>query len=165
MAAKNKNGLTKQQQSFADYHRSHPDIPEYKVYQKYYNPKSVASAKAGASRLLTNVNLTAYLISKQEITEKKVDYEQEEWVQDLVRLKRMCMAEEDINLVIEKLDENDEVQRFELKQRDFNPAGANKALETLGKFKKWLLDKPGVVVNNNTQNNHPMVFIAAEMDD
>ncbi|MBT3723686.1 MAG: hypothetical protein HOG41_09890 [Gammaproteobacteria bacterium] len=161
---KNSNGLTNQQQSFADYYRSHPDEPGYKVYQKFYKPRTVKSAEAGVAQLLGNIRVQAYLRAKQEIAEQKADYEQDQWVQDALKLKRMCMTEEDVVLVVEHLDENNEVVRKELKQREFNPAGANKILETIGKFKNWLSgDKANIKVA--IQNNAPMVFIPAKMDD
>jgi len=164
--SKNRNSLTKQQQAFCDYRRSHPGKADHVIYAKFYSPKSVKSAEAGASRLLSNVKVLKYLSKKQEIAEKLADYRQEQWVQDILKLKRMCMAEEDIVLITEYLDKNNEVAYKELKQRGFNPAGANKALEIIGKFKKWLSDKPNIHVgDNNTQNNHPMVFVPAEMDD
>ncbi len=164
--AKNKNGLTKQQQGFCDDLRSNPELSATKAYMNNYSTKSANVAKVCASKLLTNANVKAYLTTKQLIAELKADYDQDNWVQDILKLKQMCMTEEDITLVVEKLDENSVIQRFELKQREFNPAGAIKALETLAKFKKWITsDKPELIPVKAVQNNTRINFIALPTDE
>lgn len=162
--AKNENGLTKQQQGFCDDLRGKPDMSATQAYLNNYSVKSESAAAASACRLLRNDKVRSYLHTKQELAELKADYDQADWVQDLLKLKRMCMADEDITFIVEKLDDNNTFRRFELKQREFNPTGAIKALETLARFKKWLSDSPDAEARVTVKNYQPMVFVAAEMD-
>ncbi len=162
--AKNKHGLTKQQQGFCDDLRSSPDMSATKAYLKNYKVKSDKVAQVCASKLLSNTMVQKYLAVKQVIAELKADYDQADWVKDILMVKRMCMADEDITLVVEKLDENNIVHRLELKQREFNPAGAIKALETLGKFKKWLSDKQEVSLNHIDIDNTFIIQPVSTLD-
>jgi phage terminase small subunit len=67
-----KRKLTIQQQKFADLKIKHPDWSDAKCYQGAYPKiKNVETAKAAASRLLTNVNLRAYLDKVQRKAELK----------------------------------------------------------------------------------------------
>ena len=161
---KNKHGLTKHQQGFCDDLRSSPELSATQAYLNNYSVKSENAAAVSASKLLRNAKVKSYLNTKQEVAELKADYEQAQWVEDMLKLKRMCMAEEDVTVVIEKIVD-DQVKRFMLTQREFNPAGANKALETLARFKRWLSDSPsgGPAVTVNTQQ--AITFVAAKMDD
>jgi hypothetical protein len=161
--SKNENGLTRQQQGFCDSLRSYPEKPAYRAYLENFATNSEAAARASASKLLTNPNIARYLGLKQALAEEKADYDQEQWVRDLIRLKEMCMAERDITLIAETMDKDGNINRVELAKRGFDPSGANKALDTLGKFKKWLApvstprgNDPDVTVTNG------VIFVGAD---
>lgn len=160
---KNKNGLTDQQQQFVDYRRTHPEESDGSCYMRFYKVKSKKTAAVNACNLLKNPNVVRYLSEKQLQAEEKADYDQEQWVRDLVELKNICMAKQDFKLIAETVGEDGKVKRVELMQRRFDSSGANKALDTLGKFKKWLApdatpggNNPGVTVTNG------VIFVGAD---
>gem|GEM_PF-1667698 len=158
---KNRNGLTDQQQQFCDYLRAHPDVADGKVYAKFYNVSSLAAANTGASRLLKNANVSRYLEKKQNEAESKADYDQAQWIKDIIRLKEMCMAQEDVRFIVEKTHEDGSIQRIELNKRVFEPAAALRTLEVLAKFKKWLAPKTSPD-HSEVQITNGVIFVGAD---
>jgi len=122
---------------------------------RFYSVKSKGTADTLACRLLKNDQVIAYLAKKELEAEKKADYTQEQWVADAIRLKEMCMADRDVTVYAETIDDDGKVQRVELAKRVFEPTTAKSTLEMLGKFKKYLAPdtaggptQPGVNVTN-----------------
>ncbi len=161
--AKNKNGLTKQQQGFCNSYRTDPELNATRAYKKNYKVKTDLAARTAASRLLTNVNVVKYLAEKCQLIEEKVDYDQERWFLDLIDLKEICMARKSYKEISTQLVDDKPI-RIELEQQVLNAPSANKALETIAKFKKWITDEggvPGVVVNAE----RAIVFVPAKMEE
>ena len=163
---KNKNGLTKQQQGFCNSYRSDPELNATRAYLKNYKVKSDKVAQVAASRLLSNVMVQKYLAEKHEIAELKADYDQEQWVRDMLEIKDICMGHKPITLYTEVPDKEGKPKRIEVSHLEFNPAAAIKSLETMAKFKQWIAsEKPAEQSVKAVQNNYRINFYAVPIDD
>lgn len=87
MARKNKNGITDQQQKFADLYRADPERNITKAYRKAYPKcKRDTSAAVSGSKLLKSANVAAYLELKMGKAEKVADISQARVLKEIARI-------------------------------------------------------------------------------
>ena len=133
MAKVNKYGLTDKQQLFADYYLAN-NCNGKRAYIKVYGSKTERYAETQASRLMRNVKVAAYIEQRQAEIREKTTVTQEYVVEKLKKVAERCMQEQPVmkfdyqtKEMVQATDENGEGIY------QFDSAGANKALELLGK--------------------------------
>ena len=157
MAKKNKYGLNDKQQLFADYYLANNcnAVQAYlEAYKCDYN-----SAKVRASKLLTKVNVKSYIGQRQAEIREKTTVTQEYIIEKLKTVVERSLQEQPVMKF--DYDEKQLVQETVLDDTGreigvftYDSAGANKALELLGKTlgiykdKKELSTGPGGFVVN-----------------
>lgn len=134
--AKNKNNLTDKQQLFADYYLAN-GCNATLAYQEAYNC-SYDTAKVRGCRVLTNVNIKSYIDKRQEEIREKTTVTQEWIVEQLKTVVNRSLQKEPVmkfdykeKQLVQETVENDEGEEVGL--YTYDSAGANKALELLGK--------------------------------
>lgn len=114
-------------------------------YQKVYGCTEDAARKAG-SRLLTNVDIKSEIVRRQEEVNKKVEKDtgvSVQWVVDSFKLiAERCMQAEPI---LDKFGNETGEWRFD-------SSGANKAVESIGKYLGMFKDKGDVPITTNNVN-------------
>lgn len=87
MARKLANGLTDQQKAFCDAYRADPEKNASRAYKSAYpGCKSDAAARAEASKLLTNPNVSSYLDAKEQKATQKADITEERILGELAKI-------------------------------------------------------------------------------
>jgi phage terminase small subunit len=114
-------------------------------YQKVYGCTEDAARKAG-SRLLTNVDIKSEIVRRQEEVNKKVEEDtgiSVQWVLESFKtVADRCMQAEEI-----KDKEGNGTGEWR-----FDSSGANKAIESIGRYFGMFNDKLKVDANNNNLN-------------
>lgn len=158
MAKVNKYGLTDKQQLFADYYLAN-NCNAKQAYIKSYGSKTERYAETQASRLMRNVKVAAYLEQRQAEIREKTTVTQEWIVEKLKQVVKRSLQEEPVM----KFDYEEKALTQETVLDDtgreigvftYDSAGANKALELLGKTLGIFKDKKelttgegGIVIN------------------
>jgi phage terminase small subunit len=88
------------------------------------------------SRLLTNVDVQDYVSELQDERSERVSVTADDVLKDLLYLKDVCLGKEEITVT----DADGSLTTTKV----FKEAGANKALESLGKHLKMFTDKQEV---------------------
>lgn len=132
----NKNGLTVNQQLVADKWLADEKRNGTKAYMEVYGIKNEKSAMACASRLLNNAKVSAYIDKRLAELQKKVEYDQEQWLADQLKIKNICMGETSSPRAVIVGD-----KQVEVDVKEFDASGANRSQELLGKFLRILTDK------------------------
>ena len=132
MAKVNENGLNNKQQLFADYYLAN-GCNATKAYKEAYKC-SQRVAEVNGTKLLDNTRVGEYLEKRQAEIREKTTVTQEYVVEKLKKVAERCMQEQPVmkfdyqtKEMIQATDENGEGIY------QFDSAGANKALELLGK--------------------------------
>lgn len=138
--------LTAQNKAFLDYYRADPEHRHGENYMRAYpGCKTLKSARVSSCQILGKELAQQYLQKKASKAAAAVDLQEEDILRDLIKVKNMCMGVEDSPFV--KVTKDGDI--VDGTAADFNPAGANKALELLGKTKRMFVDK--VETNTNME--------------
>lgn len=130
--------LTDANRVFLDLYRTDPEFKQADNYMLAYPKcKSRKVAEAAASRLLTKPEAVKYLIEKRQKAEEEADLKEAEILRDLKEVKDMCMGRVDVPFM--KVTKDGDVVTGAAKI--FEPQGANKSLELLGKHKRMFVDR------------------------
>ncbi len=136
MARKNKNGLTDQQQTFADEYLKDPEQNATSAYRKAYPKSSEKAAESGASRALRNGKVAKYIQDEMDKRSERTGIDKDYVLSSLQELAEMCMGRKEVPKSVIIGD-----QAMEVEVKEVNPSGAAKALELLGKNLKLFTDK------------------------
>lgn len=150
MAKVNKNGLTDNQQRFADYYLSN-GCNAKQSYIFAYGVKNEKSAESLSSKMLRNVKVSAYIEQRQKDLQEATQVTQEYVIKNLKEVAERCMKHKPV-MVFNPGEKCYEQKQEELFDEDgnsagytgvyeFDSAGANKALELLGKTLGLFNDK------------------------
>lgn len=120
------------------------DFNATRAYREVYKVKQ-KTAEVQWCKMLSNAKVSEYLKSKAEEKLKKADVTAERVIQSLVEVANRCMQKVPVMIkwgiqAVEVVkDENGNEQLAQV--RKFDSAGANSALEKLGKYLKLFTDK------------------------
>lgn len=120
------------------------DFNATRAYKEVYWVKQ-KTAEVQGCKMLSNPKVSEYLKSKAEEKLKKADVTAERVIQSLVEVANRCMQKVPVMMkwgiqAVEIIkDENGNEQLAQV--RKFDSAGANSALEKLGKYLKLFTDK------------------------
>lgn len=158
MAKKNKYGLTDKQQLFADYYLAN-NCNAKQAYIKAYGQQTARTAEVNGAKLLRNSKVANYVDQRQAEIREKTTVTQEWIVEKLKTVVERSLQEQPVMKF--DYDEKQLVQETVLDDTGreigvftYDSAGANKALELLGKTlgiykdKKELSTGPGGIVVN-----------------
>jgi len=159
LAKVNKNGLTDNQQRFADYYLSN-GCNAKQAYISAYGVKNEKSAESLSSKMLRNVKVSAYIEQRQKDLQEATQVTQEYVIKNLKEVAERCMKHKPV-MVFNPVEKCYEQKQEELFDEDGNSAGytgvytfdsmgANRALELLGKTLGMFSDK--------SDNNVPTVI-------
>lgn len=150
MAKVNENGLTDNQQKFADYYLSN-GCNAKQAYIEVYGTKKENVAESSASRLLRNVKVSAYIEDRQKKIQEETQVTQEYVIKNLKEMVERCMKHKPVLVFnpVEKCMEQKTEELFDSEGNHagyagvytFDSIGANKALEMLGKTLGLFKDK------------------------
>lgn len=130
--------LTEANRVFLDLYRTDPEFKQAENYMLAYPKcKSKKVAEAAASRLLTKPEVIQYLLQKRQKAEEEADLQEAQIIKDLMEVRDKCMGRQDIAFM--KVTKDGDVVTGEA--RVFDPQGANKSLELLGKHKRMFVDR------------------------
>lgn len=150
MAKVNENGLTDNQQKFADYYLAN-GCNAKQAYIDVYGGENEKSAESNSSRMIRNDKVRAYIEKRQKELEEKTKVTQEYVITNLKEMVERCMKHKPV-MVFNPIEKAYEQRTEELFDAEGNPAGeagvytfdsigANKALELLGKSLGMFKDK------------------------
>lgn len=136
MARKDANGLTDQQRKFCDLYLAN-GLNASKAYQEAYPKcKTEASARASASQLLTNPNVSEYLaVQAQKVTEK-AEVSAEWVIANFKKIAERCMQAEPVMEF-----DPDSKEMVESGEYKFDSTGANTALTRIGQYLQMFTEK------------------------
>jgi len=123
--------LTDKNKLFADHYLVELNATKAAVLSGY----SEKTARVQGSRLMTNVDIRAYIDEKQKVISQKLELNAEWVLQRLKDISDRCMVVEPVmtfNYVTKELEETGEYK--------FDSNGANKATELIGKHLKLFTD-------------------------
>lgn len=109
------------------------------------------SARQQGSRLLTNDDIQGYITELQAKRSERVQLTADDVLRDLLELKDVCMGKKEITVT----DSDGALTTTKV----FKEAGANKALESLGKHLKMFTDK----VDIGGQEDNPLRVTQVEL--
>ncbi|MFP4773896.1 terminase small subunit [Pasteurella multocida] len=125
------------------------------------------AANREGSRLLSNVDIQDEIQKAQNKRSERVQISQDDVLRDLIELRDMCMARKSV-IVTDTVKNNQEgtVTAVDNHVYAFEPAGANKALELLGKHLGMFKDRVDVT-NSDGSLNRPTIIelVAPGIDD
>lgn len=150
MANKNENGLTANQQLFADYYFIY-NCNAKKAYMVAYNVTNEKTAEVNASKLLRNAKVCAYIEKRQQELQEATTVTQEYVIGGLKEVAERCLKRKPVmvfNPISKELEQKTETLydadgnvAGEAGVYTFDSIGANKALELLGKTLGLYTDK------------------------
>lgn len=123
------NKLTDKQKAFCEEYLIDLNATQAAIRAGY----SEDTAKQQGSRLLTNVDVQEYVSELQEERSNRVQLDADYVLQGLLDLHKICIGEKEITVT----DADGSLTTTKV----FKEAGANKALENLGKHLKLFTDK------------------------
>lgn len=150
MAKKNENGLTDNQQFFADYYLAN-GLNGKQAYKRIRPNVKDSTAEVEASKYLRNPKVLEYIEERQKELQEKTKVTQEYVILNLKEMVERCMKHKPV-MVFNPIYKVYEQKTEELFDAEGNPAGeagvytfdsigANKALELLGKHLGMFNDK------------------------
>lgn len=144
MARKDANGLTDQQRKFCDLYLAN-GLNATKAYlEAYPATKSEKAAGANAARLIGNDRVSAYLQEQAGKASSSVQLDVEWIISRLMKVTDRCMQAEPV-MVFDPAEK----AMVESGEWKFDSAGANKALELLGKYLQLFTEKKEVKHTGN----------------
>ena len=136
--------LTKKQELFClEYLK---DFNATRAYKEVYRAKQ-NTAEVNGAKLLRNAKVSAYLRDKADEKLKKADVTAERVIQSLVEVANRCMQKVPVMTKgkepkqVQERVEDENGNEVLANVRRFDSAGANSALEKLGKYLKLFTDK------------------------
>lgn len=144
MANVNGNGLTSNQQKFADYYLAN-GCNATKAYMDTYLKASYETAQVNGCKLLKRQAVHDYITNRQQELQEKTQVTQEYCIMNLKEVVERSLQHKPVleyNKVSGEYEETGEYQ--------FDSIGANKALELLGKTLGIYIDKTDNTHKTNT---------------
>lgn len=101
---------------------------------------SEKTAQEQASRLLSKVNVQQAIAEAMKKRQVRTQVTQDDVIHDLCEVRDICLGRKKVK-VVEVLKAEGVISAEEIEKSFFDPAGANRALELLGKHMKMFTDK------------------------
>ena len=134
--------LTPKQQRFVDEYLIDLNATQAAIRAGY----SEKTAEQGAAQLLRNIKVLEQIRIAQAAKAKRNELDADEVLNDLRELRDMCMGRKPVKISQKQKDEDGNVYYEEAEITQFDPQGANKSLELLGKHLSLWTEKIDVNV-------------------
>ncbi len=108
---------------------------------------SEKTAEQGAAQLLRNIKVQEVIQAALKERQARTELTADEVINDLRELRDMCMGRKRIVVSIKKQEENGDEYYEDTEIIKFDPQGANKSLELLGKHLRLFVEKMEVSGN------------------
>lgn len=101
---------------------------------------SKKTANEQAARLLAKVSIQQAIADAMKKRQVRTQITQDDVIRDLCAVRDICMGRKKVK-VVEVIKSEGTISHEEIEKSFFDPAGANRALELLGKHMKMFTDK------------------------
>lgn len=101
---------------------------------------SERTANEQAARLLAKVSIQRAIAEAMKKRQVRTQITQDDVIRDLCEVRDICLGRKKVR-VVEVLKADGKISAEEIEKSFFDPAGANRALELLGKHMKMFTDK------------------------
>lgn len=144
MAKLNDNGLTDNQQKFADYYLAN-GCNATRAYMDVYSNASIATAQVNACKMLKRKNVHDYITNRQLELQEKTHVTQEYCIMNLKEVVERSLQHKPVMEFNRETGQMEETGEYQ-----YDSLGVNKALELLGKTLGIYVDKTDTTLNAST---------------